>query len=126
MSTSTTPSELQNEFRALERSMRELLSVVESPSSNLDSITRAMRRCEEQTPDPSTILAVRRGCNAVERAELETALRRLVDLNAILSQTTERATALTTLALQKTHGIQQNLAALGGSVTNAPRLDFES
>jgi len=121
-----THSELRAELSALERSMRELLAAVESPSSNLDSITRSMQACDSRTPNPATVRAIRERCSSKERVELDTTLHRLVDLNVILRETTARATALTSMALEKTQAIKRSLGALENSGSDESTLDCQS
>lgn len=106
--------------------MRELLAAVESPSSNLDTLMRKMESCEVRTPRPPDVIALRETCSASERTELDAVLRRIIDLNAILSATAARATEQTSMALEKARAVRRSLDALTTRETVESTLDCQS
>jgi hypothetical protein len=110
---------LLDELAALERSLRELLALVDAPFARDEALSRALSRCVELTPQDA---ALEKRCRAVPESEREAvtvALRRVVDLNAIVRNAITRALATTALLIDCTRTARANLDALSTGTSGA-------
>jgi hypothetical protein len=104
---------------ALERSMRALLELVESPSARDESLSVALARCLELTP---TDVALQARCAAVPKSERESVavvLRRVVDLNAIVRSSIASALTTTAVLIDRARAARANLDALSAGSSGA-------